>query len=65
MSDLDPRMFENNKFLKDLEKFEEDLPNIFKYIELLVKLHRKKYDEAIKEGFSPAQALELCKKIFL
>ena len=33
------------------------------YLILSAKLHKAKYDALVENGFTPEQALELCKKI--
>lgn len=41
----------------------ERLPAMIEHQRIIVKLQRETYDAAIKEGFTPNQALELCKGI--
>lgn len=36
---------------------------MIEHVAMMAKLHREKYNSLIREGFTEAQALELCKVI--
>jgi hypothetical protein len=42
----------------------DSLPLMIEYVKQNAVLHKVKYDECIKQGFNPTQALELCKVLF-
>ncbi len=44
-----------------IEKMERALPNQFKINALVARDMKSRYDEYVKAGFNPYQALELCK----
>ena len=45
------------------KKVELELPEIIETMKLLLRLNKLKYELAIEAGFTPIQALELCKQI--
>jgi hypothetical protein len=54
--------FPNNDELKAaLETLKRDLPTFLEYQAVIAKIKRAQYDALIEAGFSPEQALELCK----
>lgn len=46
-----------------LRNFREKLPMLLQYAVIMAQAHRAKYNACLKEGFTEAQALELCKTI--
>jgi len=44
-----------------LEAFRRDMDSHIQAIKLVAQLRKAKYDAHIKEGFTPEQALEICK----
>lgn len=50
-----------DKLAADLERMKRNLPGTEEYLRLLARLHKAKYDALIEAGFTPDQALELCK----
>ena len=44
-----------------VEQTKRNMPLILEYITLQAKQRRAKYRALVKEGFTPEQALELCK----
>ena len=57
------KVWENSKIKKLVENCEEQLPSQIKFQGYMAKLLRAKYRALIEEGFTEAQALELCKKL--
>jgi len=54
---------EKNKVKEDIRKVLANYNDIVKQMSVLAKMTKTKYDSLIAEGFTPAQALELCKKL--
>jgi len=50
--------------LKAIREFIAQLPAHLELQVAMAQLQRKRFDALIKEGFTEAQALELCKHIF-
>lgn len=48
---------------EQLEKLREMVPIMVEHMSILAPLIKAKYDLLIKEGFTDAQAIELCKVI--
>lgn len=44
-------------------RLQESLPQIIEFQIVMAKIHKAKYDALIAEGFTEAQALELCKTV--
>lgn len=53
-----------NEVKEALRNIRSNLQLHLEYIQITAKMHKTKYDALIKEGFTDAQALELCKKLF-
>ena len=53
----------NHDFELSLAKLRDQLPALQQYAQLMAQAHRAKYNALLKEGFTEAQALELCKVI--
>lgn len=45
----------------NLEKLRRDLPTILASLAIVAQVHKAAYDAHIKAGFTPEQALVLCK----
>ena len=52
-----------NELKEAMRKFQEEMPNILENMALIANLTKAKYDSLVKEGFTPTQAIELCKKL--
>lgn len=52
---------EADKLRAAVEEMRRTLPLLTEYHQLDAKIKRAKYDALLAEGFSPNQALELCK----
>lgn len=50
---------------EELEKARKAVPLAKEWYKLAAVMHKAKYDELIKQGFNPSQALELCKDLFV
>lgn len=48
-----------------LEQMKRSLPVYKEHAGILAKIRKASYDAHIAEGFTPAQALELCKSMML
>lgn len=48
---------------KALRSIRDNLEYMIEYGRLRARIHRAKYEELLKLGFSETQALELCKEI--
>lgn len=44
-------------------KLREEWPQICRHLSVMAKLHREKYNALLAQGFTEAQALELCKTV--
>lgn len=49
---------------KQLALLENNYPSMIKYQVLVAGLAKAKYDALIEQGFTDAQAIELCKKLY-
>ena len=58
------RIWDSAEFKKMLENAIEQLPEQIKFQHYTAKVTRVKYLALIEEGFTEAQALELCKSVF-
>lgn len=54
---------QSNKLAEASRQFKQDIPFMIEHVAMMAKLHREKYNSLIREGFTEAQALELCKVI--
>ena len=52
---------EKVKRAQDVVKLREDLPHFIEIMALTAAVTRAKYKALVKEGFSEAQAIELCR----
>jgi len=52
-----------DKFKEGLRYLKETLSDQLEYYQITAKLHRSKYEALIAEGFTPTEALELCKTL--
>lgn len=50
-----------DKFREELRKLQASLDVVLKSQRYVAQVTRAKYDALIEQGFTPAQALELCK----
>ena len=48
-----------------IEGLRRELPEIIRNIEIIAEIRKASYDAHIKKGFTPEQALDLCKTIEL
>lgn len=53
-----------NKLKEAVRFFKESMSAQIEWYQLLAELHKAKYDSLISKGFTPQQALELCKTLF-
>lgn len=60
IKEIDIRV-ENKEFKSCIEKMKRQMADQFEFDALLAKIAKSKYNEFIKAGFTPEQALELCK----
>ena len=56
---------DKDKMRAAVEEMKRSLPTWLEHAELTAKIRRASYDAHIKEGFTPAEALELCKSLLL
>ena len=64
MSDDGPKIVElgdRNEFRGALDGFRRKLPEMIEHAQLMAKVRRASYIAHVAEGFTEAQALELCK----
>jgi hypothetical protein len=54
---------DKNEKLAELEKLKRDLPLFLEYCAISAQIKRASYEAHIKQGFTPDQALELCKSL--
>lgn len=52
---------EANKLLEALSQLKRNLPAMIEYNQIDARLKRARFDALVAEGFTPAQAIELCK----
>ena len=52
---------DKDKMRAELEQMKRNLPVFLEYALIAAQLRRASYDACIKQGFTEAQALELCK----
>lgn len=52
---------QRDKFREELRRLQASLDSVLAAQSCLAKVTRAKYDALISEGFTPAQAVELCK----
>lgn len=58
--------FEDKDEMKaGLEQMKRSLPTWVEYMDVIAKIRKASYDAHIKQGFTPGQALELCKSTML
>lgn len=53
-----------NVMKEGLRNMIENLPTLIEHMKIMSKLHKAKFDALKAEGFSDAEALELCKVVF-
>ena len=51
------------KMAQELANIKENMPAILTHLQLKATMHKAKYNFLLKEGFTEAQALELCKDV--
>lgn len=49
---------------KAVELLREGKEHLNEYLRIMAELHKAKYDALISEGFTPQEALVLCKDVF-
>lgn len=54
---------ETDKFKANLEKLKRHQESIAEFHIMMAKVQKAAYDAKIDAGFTPEQALELCKKV--
>jgi hypothetical protein len=54
-----------NEMLAIIEKLKRNLPEIKEQVELIAEIRKANFDAHIKHGFTPEQALELCKTMLI
>lgn len=50
-----------NKMIQILKDLKRNLDVHIEYVKVMSTVRKAKYDSLVKEGFTPEQALELCK----
>lgn len=59
-----PGLGQNNEFKDAIEQIKNNLKTHIDFITIDAQLRRVKYNQLVKEGFTPEQAIELCKGSF-
>lgn len=50
-----------NQIHGEVEKFQRNTPHLIQHVRAMAKIRRASYLALVEEGFTEAQALELCK----
>lgn len=56
-----PISFEPNKLAAAIEEYKRNMNYLIEFYEITAKLKYKQYESYVASGFTPEQALELCK----
>lgn len=54
-----------NELFAAIEELKRNLPEITKQVLIIAEIRKANYDAHIEKGFTPEQALELCKTLAL
>ena len=54
-----------NEIIACTENLKRNIANFSDHAKVIAKIRKNSYDAHIKEGFTPDQALELCKSMLL
>jgi hypothetical protein len=55
---------EPNATKEAIRNMKEQLPAMSEYYKIVAKMTRLKFDALLVEGFSPEEALKLCKRLY-